>query len=56
MSSKSKKWNKKAMLSTALFGMGMSMFGTAGSRTLWQFAGCRFMFGLFAAAINAPIY
>ena len=56
MSSKSKKWNKKVMLSTALFGMGLSMFGTGSSRTLWQFASCRFMFGLFAAAINAPIY
>ena len=34
MSQKSKFWNKKMMLSTALFGMGLSMFGNASSQTL----------------------
>ena len=56
MSQKSKKWNKKSMLSTALFGMALAMFGTANSVTLSQLAFCRLMFGIFAAGINAPIY
>ena len=56
MSVKSKMWNKKFMLSTALFGMSLSMFGNGNATTLGQFAFFRFLFGLFAAGINAPIY
>lgn len=56
MSAKSKKWNKKLMLSVALFGMSLSMLGTWASNSLTQFAFNRFLFGVFSAGINAPIY
>lgn len=56
MSSKSKNWNKKRMLSTAIFGMSMAMIGNGLATNLYGFAINRFLFGLFAACINAPIY
>ena len=56
MSAKSKSLNKKMMLSVALFGMSLTMFGTWSAPSLSMFALNRFLFGIFAAGINAPIY
>lgn len=56
MSSKSKNWDKKRMLSIALLGMSVAMFGNGSASTLGIFSLNRFLFGVFAAAINAPIY
>lgn len=56
MSFKAKTWNNKNMLTVALMGMCLSMFGTSAAPTVGFFALNRFLFGAFAAAINAPIY
>lgn len=55
-SAKAKRWDKKNMLGLALLGMSVAMFGSGTSSTLSVFMFNRWLFGFFAAAINAPIY
>jgi MFS family permease len=55
-SAKAKKWDKKRMLGIALIGMSLSMIGSGTATSLPFFCFNRWLFGLFAAGINAPIY
>lgn len=56
MSSQSKNWNKKWMLAIGAIGFSMTSVIAGYSNSLVVFALMRFCFGVFASAINAPIY
>jgi sugar phosphate permease len=56
MSNASKSWNKKIMLGLALIGFSCTSLAAGLTNSLAVFAGLRFLFGIFASAINAPIY
>ena len=56
MSDLSKRWNKKWMLGIGILGFACSSLIAGVTNSLILFAIMRFTFGVFAAAINAPIY
>ena len=56
MSDLSKTWNKKWMLGLGILGFASSSLIAGATNSLVLFATMRFTFGVFAAAINAPIY
>jgi hypothetical protein len=56
MASASKRWNKKLMLCLAMIGMSCMSLTSGMTESLLMFSICRFTFGIFASAINAPIY
>jgi sugar phosphate permease len=56
MSDLSKGWNKKWMLGIGIIGFASSSLIAGATNSLILFAAMRFTFGVFAAAINAPIY
>jgi ACS family D-galactonate transporter-like MFS transporter len=56
MGNASKSWNKKVMLGMALIGFSLTSITSGLTNSLAIFAGLRFLFGIFASAINAPIY
>jgi MFS family permease len=56
MSDLSKGWNKKWMLGIGILGFASSSLIAGATNSLILFAAMRFTFGMFAAAINAPIY
>lgn len=56
MSFQSKNWNKKIMLAVGVLGFALSTTIAGTAQSLVLFASMRFFFGIFASAINAPIY
>lgn len=56
MSQKSDGWKKKRMLVGAVIGFRMATLISASTNSLIIFALMRFLFGIFASAINTPIY
>lgn len=56
MGNASKKWNKKVMLCAGVLGFSATTLCAGLTNSLLVFAACRFMFGICASAINAPIY
>jgi MFS family permease len=56
MGNASKKWNKKAMLCAGVIGFSATTLTAGMTDSLMVFAVCRFLFGVCASAINAPIY
>ena len=56
MSDFSKRWNNKWMLGLGILGFACSSFFAGVTNSLVVFAALRFTFGVFASAINAPMY
>jgi sugar phosphate permease len=56
MSALSTKWNKRAMLAVAILGFTCTTLVSGATSSLLLFATMRFMYGVFASAINTPIY
>lgn len=56
MSSLSKNWNKKIMLTIGVMGLSACSLISGGRESLLAFAAFRFLFGLCSSAINVPIY
>mmetsp|Transcript_7920 Transcript_7920/g.13288 ORF Transcript_7920/g.13288 Transcript_7920/m.13288 type:complete len:171 (+) Transcript_7920:684-1196(+) len=56
MSSQTKNWDKRRMLSLAVVGMGLTSLVSSGTNSLLMFAMMRFVYGICASAINVPIY
>lgn len=56
VSSLSKNWNKRVMLAVGVIGFSSTSLIAGSVNSLAIFAFMRFLFGIFASAINAPIY
>ena len=56
MSALSTNWNKRIMLATAIIGFSCTSLIAGVTNSLLIFAAMRFLYGMFASAINAPMY
>lgn len=56
MSALSTNWNKRIMLAMAIVGFSCTTLVAGTTNSLLVFASMRFLYGVFASAINAPIY